>query len=1361
MTQFQRVTIYADDDVTVLTTLSTDPTHIRPWLKRIENLGEASIDFVEGRSTIGQMSFKAIDKRTIATDQDSGYLTNLIATNKGLLGNRVLVEQQRVGSATYYKVFNGVITDHPLNDTLVTYSFALRDVHERVRTSRLFGKLKGMTLLPVGVELGYGYSEANNTYLIPPTVPLRGVFWRDPFKPTLAGRVKLDLKVNQSLISYDFYKVMQTKFGQPRELFNEITGLSLGTFYPGVTIKWRPYPGGGAWTTWDGSTMPFVRDTDYLMTNVFPVEERIFDLAEKKIFAGLIGDVNILVNFTKPAGGTLPTHQQQIEVIVLANGEPSEDLPQFVDDNFGDLLEKVVTGYWDRYPIGVTLNATALAAMKLRTKRARTVITAPIDGEGAPKKWIEENIYKPNGYAPQINDEGEIVPLKWELPDVNAPILEITDAIVRKDAKWTLTDADAVNVILFEVINEYLREPRVNGELPFRRYAQSKQTDVDGTVASIAKLGLKEVAYKQTTVRSLADSRVFGGGDSSLGARLRAERKAQVRDRFSRGAQRITAYCRRSATGIQTAQEGDWCQVSISWLPEFGTGRRGTNRLMQIVKIREDSLAFRGFELLDAGEFAQPVGQPTLGAASVDVSGYVTIPVATIPAGVFARVDYAISAGQPDTNSGLWQFGGRRDTVGNIVIGPIPSNTTVWYRARGEKEGSRRSGWTAAVSLAVGYILTAYDVRIEVTNGVPTVFFKVTTGVDDTFIYYDIHPYDPDFVGGLASQISATPAEGLAGKVLPEVLGVGEDITVQVQAWRLSVGYGYSPRISWLSIEDPDLDVEQAHPFPPMANITRSSITAPTLTTETVKFEGEIGVGGVGPIEWRYRTIVDRDVPGAWSAWDPAFLPVEAAISRNVRWPKVVELQTKQGDGQISTASYLVESRMEAVDESTGRLDDDIVMDGGFRPFGRGQHTSPDVVETAARNFVANDNIDVARRVVSAYRGGIHEPATNMFKRGSDTASDVIITTTRSFVDPATATQVDSAGRIIGVYRFGVFESVNNLMKTGDAISDSNLSANIARLNTTQTWTARQRFAAPDPNTPLETQPVSGNIHQAFINGAGNVSKWGFYLSNNDADWNLYNYGLAVSNIRALGAGGGWLNGAWKVGGTTAPTGPLTSGLMIMCAAGVTAFYVFDDNDPGTPRFSIERSGRTTITVPSEGTPAGTPALKAITHNGANPIFEGRDGTTLVAEIKNSGAALFNSVRTPFIADQGLDSINARYFHAVNWMRAGIGNTGYVRLVGGDATHAGYIDWNFWNGSTWVRNAYMGFDSIADEVHIAIGDVGTRRFTVNANGGVLHGSDWKKNDGTTTARTIACVVVSGSAPTGSDTAPDGTIWIQT
>ena len=789
MTQFQRVTIYADDDVTVLTDFSTDPAHPRPWLKPFEKMGEAAIDFVEGRTTIGQMSFKVIDKRTIANDQDSGALTAIIAANNGLLGNRVLCEQQRVGSTTYYKVFNGVITEHPLSDTLVTYNFSTRDNHERVRSSRLFTKLRGMTILPMGVESGYGLNPATGNYLIPPTAPLRGVFWRDPKKPTLAGRVKLNLTINQSMVRHEVYLMMQSKFGLPREIINELNGQSLGQFYPGVTIKWRPYPGGGAWTTWEGDTMPFVKDTEYSMRNVFPLDERIFQFVDRPGSDWGHGSTNWLVNFMKPAAGTLPTHQQQIEVIVLGNGEPSSDLPQYIDENFGDLLEKVTDGYYDKYPMGVTLNPGALDVMKSRTKRARTIITAPVEGDGAPKKWIESEIYKPNGYAPQLNDDGEVVPLKWELPDASVNLLEINDAIVRADAKWMLTDADAVNIIAFDTYSESLREARTGTELRFHRLQVHKQTDVEGNIESIAKLGLKEVTYKQTTVRSMSTLFADMFSDNALGARLRAERKAQVRDRFLKGAQRINAYCRRSAAGIQDAQEGAWCQVSISWLPEFGTGRRGTNRLMQIVKIREDSQAFRGFELLDAGPFAQPTAQPTLGVITVDADGYVTIPVTAVPVGGFARIDFALDAAQPATDSGLWQFGGRRDTVGNIVLGPFQSNTTIWYRARGEKEGTRRSAWTNAASIVVAYIIRAYDVRIEIDeNGVPTMFFKTTNGTDAVRINYDVHPRNPDFLGALVPFIDVDDHTlGDVGVVLPVVVAFGEDIAVEVTAYRLGV----------------------------------------------------------------------------------------------------------------------------------------------------------------------------------------------------------------------------------------------------------------------------------------------------------------------------------------------------------------------------------------------------------------------------------------------------------------------------------------------------------------------------------------------------------------------------------------------
>lgn len=169
--------------------------------------------------------------------------------------------------------------------------------------------------------------------------------------------------------------------------------------------------------------------------------------------------------------------------------------------------------------------------------------------------------------------------------------------------------------------------------------------------------------------------------------------------------------------------------------------------------------------------------------------------------------------------------------------------------------------------------------------------------------------------------------------------------------------------------------------------------------------------------------------------------------------------------------------------------------------FKRGADSAGDIVETSGRNFTDSSMLDGSRRVIYVYRGSTTEAVGNLFKRGSDNANQVVEVGGaggRVFVDPTNT----SSGLITSVYRYGVNEPVNNLMKVGDSVSDVSLSANIARLNTGQTWSASQAFSAGFTGT---NGTLSGTMNAAVIRGTESYSSGWF--RNDNAGQGLYNTG--------------------------------------------------------------------------------------------------------------------------------------------------------------------------------------------------------------------------------------------------------------
>lgn len=133
-------------------------------------------------------------------------------------------------------------------------------------------------------------------------------------------------------------------------------------------------------------------------------------------------------------------------------------------------------------------------------------------------------------------------------------------------------------------------------------------------------------------------------------------------------------------------------------------------------------------------------------------------------------------------------------------------------------------------------------------------------------------------------------------------------------AWKSTVGLKGKPLgryATWLNQGTTDLSDGPTAPViePPTINVTRSSITAPTDTQETVTISGALGTGGAS-YQWRYRIITEKLTPPAWGAFSPTpALPQELAVTRAAKWKKTVEAQAMDAAGNIVTASREIQSQ--------------------------------------------------------------------------------------------------------------------------------------------------------------------------------------------------------------------------------------------------------------------------------------------------------------------------------------------------------------------------------------------------------------------------------------------------------------------
>lgn len=776
MPLYNRVTIYQADDATVMTVVSTDPAHAKPWLIDESILfGESKINFAEGSAGIGQFVFKLLDKRTVAADQRTGWFTALLADGSGrgnILGHRVLWERQQIGGGGAYTViFDGIVDDVQLDPDHVTYTIPCRDIRERERTARIFTKTHGTALAPNGPINGWGQlpGPVTPTYILPPVVPLHGGFWMDP-SGAQAGRVRCDKNQYDLIITAARYQVMQ-QYGaliQGLGTPSNDTGLK----FRHVCVWWRPEGSGAAYTKL--SNMPQVLGTEWAMDNVFPLGNGWFQIAEDDSFLWFKHPKNratLLVNMTGPG---IPVNGQRVEIIVEAAGQPSDDVPYYWEGNLGQLTKDIYDGLESDYLPGIRYDAAAMADFIQKSVRGRAIITKPEDNG---LQWLQENTYKVQGWVPSVPpDTGRVTPIQYNLPTVTEPLLVINDAMVRDDAKWELAKDETVNQVTFEWEAIFVTDSKYTSEFaayymnanqfdpPAQRIGRLPMYYQEVAVNSQALLGMKEIKYKPLTIKQVATVGPVGidmgrWAGLGIGQKIAQDRSKELLDRFSLAGQRLTIFVRRQAAGVPAAKMGKWCQVSVSWLPDYVTQIRGLNRIMQIIAINDDDKVFRKFVLSDAGPNAQAVSASVLGAIT-QALGIISIPVTTVPVGGRVNVDYAVSVLEPAIDSGEWISLGRTDVVATLKLGPLTPGASVWIRSSGEAPGRRRSAFTASVNIVVTNAPTIISAQVTFdSDGHARVTWDASSTTLGVRIAYVLHDAAVDYPA-LASTLDVDASLG-------------------------------------------------------------------------------------------------------------------------------------------------------------------------------------------------------------------------------------------------------------------------------------------------------------------------------------------------------------------------------------------------------------------------------------------------------------------------------------------------------------------------------------------------------------------------------------------------------------------------
>lgn len=904
-----------------VSTCGTDPLHTRPYLIQALELGESKVDFLEGRSEIGQINVKVLDKRT-TSNQNSGWLTAILSDTNGenkLIGRRASLVQND-GTDAFFTVFDGVITDIGLDDDNVTYTLSIRDPRESERAVRLFSTTGGSTSVhPPGIRDGYGTyvkSGGSTTQVIPAAPVIGGVYNTVTMNGVTGGAIRLDSAAQS--ITPEMY---QERFANLNGISSKYTssGAFAGYVFPNVIVRWRDEATHGAWNTL--VNMPQPRNSDM---KVFDTDAIKYKVQVGGSVAGLLEvevmSMNLVRLFSDGTGSfPLPANGQRVEVQVLSNLPPSEQYPFWWEGNLGQLLKDIYDGVYSYVNPKIRYNAAAMASFIAICPTGRIRITDTVDDMRA---WVEENIYKPMGYAPAINSAGEIVPVPMYLPDASVTLVTLDDTNCAK-ASWKQGETDAVTRTSWKWHYDKLIEPFPT-KGPFKPPKQVSDIFKEGDrediylSAAAAYVGIKEVTYEPVTFRDLDVPDAFDAHAQTSAARQAQKVSRFIVDRMRYGGQHIMVEgADRSDPSIAGLGVGDWVICGFSNLPDYGTHIRGMSRLAQVISVKDTSPVSRVFELLDSGPNGVPLSTPTI--TSVIASTNAIQAAVTAVAGAEVAVEYAINATQPSSTSPLWQRFGRGPS-GTYTTPNLPVGVTVWVRARSEAISKRPSAWVNSASVGTTTTL-AYPSNIQIniddSNNV-TVQYEPSSTMGGARIYYYIGTSPPNPLTAFFDQAATTNATAIPGG---SPANPGDTISVKVEGWTgfaagaVSGTQGFAVS-KIVNVPGTNGDVV----LPPSAWIEQSS---QSVSSETVKLNGTVGTGGASPLSWTKRITTAGTAPGAWDPWVPATggnaLPFSLVVPRHARWGKIIEFQTRDANGVLSPIfAYTVESRIDFLDDTTG-----------------------------------------------------------------------------------------------------------------------------------------------------------------------------------------------------------------------------------------------------------------------------------------------------------------------------------------------------------------------------------------------------------------------------------------------------------
>lgn len=362
------------------------------------------------------------------------------------------------------------------------------------------------------------------------------------------------------------------------------------------------------------------------------------------------------------------------------------------------LLEELYTN------AGVRMDAAAFTALKNDPRYG--FMTLRVTQTWNLAKFAETFFYKPYGVMPFLDAQGRLAPKAIHLP--NADDVDVTtlfefnahniseppsfdttgrDAVTRIETAYDLwsyiTDAQYQAAATPVAVTGVTRVVDVDTALPMDRIMVRPIVQVrDGD--RLAQLGTLAQRFEFAGIHSLIWS-------TPILRRIARETEARYQDGPIRTLVRGLSAC-------DDVQAGDFVKLNVATYPNLATGERGGVRIMQALGKGRPQLGAWLFELIDLGPSMVPLSAPTCTVAQNSASPRhsVAVTVGSVPTDGWVLVEYAVNATEPGATSALWRTMFIATANGTFYHHQLPSNSTVWVRARAYVQGRIASTWSTA-----------------------------------------------------------------------------------------------------------------------------------------------------------------------------------------------------------------------------------------------------------------------------------------------------------------------------------------------------------------------------------------------------------------------------------------------------------------------------------------------------------------------------------------------------------------------------------------------------------------------------------------------------------------------------------------